>query len=106
MSKNSTTKFLAGLSAVVVPAVLGALLYSRLNPDRSNQKGSSDGTSDASASTTAEGEKKEVCVLYGTTTVTAKAFAERMCQRINDNPQLSMAYTANVADLAVYNYEE
>ena len=29
-----------------------------------------------------------------------------MCQRINDNPQLSMAYTANVADLAVYNYEE
>jgi len=109
MSKNSTTKFLAGLSAVVVPAVLGALLYNRLKPDRSTQKGNnaSDCGADTDAAANAEaGAKKEVCVLYGTTTGTARTFAERMCQRINANPLLQESYHASVADLAVYNYED
>lgn len=96
---SKATRFLTGLSLVVIPTVLGAFLYSRI---RSVAK-AGDG---ASASDTALLIKVPVTILYGTTTGNARNFAERMVKRINNNPLLQHAYEAASLDLASYEGED
>ncbi len=91
-------RFLSGICFVVVPAALGAYLYSRVQGQESTK-----GTNQKDVVVS---RKLIVTILYGTTTGNARNFAERTCKRINSNPLMQQTYEARFFDIATYSFEE
>jgi tRNA wybutosine-synthesizing protein 1 len=92
---SKALRFLAGLSAVIVPAAISIYAYSKYNDDTKGSELESK-----------KNKKASVTILYGTTTNTAKDYAERLCKRINANPLLQSNYNAQALNLAEYNHED
>jgi tRNA wybutosine-synthesizing protein 1 len=93
---SKAVRFLGGLASVLVPAVIGAYVYQRYTSSPQAQR---------SLSKTPKG-KERVTVLYGTTTGTARMFAERLAKRINQNPLIQNFYEARALNLSTYNHED